>query len=122
MRRSFSHSYQLLASYFAEVKLVDPDLVFDIQTTSCKYMRFIRCFWCFGAPKKIYQLLRPVVVIDGTFLKWRYKYYQKKLIFRDGIGRQFVTGIVYYNLETVFAVNKTKIAVANTIIYLIIIL
>ncbi|KAF6175192.1 hypothetical protein GIB67_022873 [Kingdonia uniflora] len=33
MRGSFEHTYQLLTRYFAEVKLVDLDLVFDIQTT-----------------------------------------------------------------------------------------
>ncbi|KAF6143707.1 hypothetical protein GIB67_021717 [Kingdonia uniflora] len=72
MRGSFEHAYQLLTSYFAEVRLVDPDFVFDIQTTSCKDKRFTRCFWCFGPPKKTYKQLRPVVVIDGTFLKGRY--------------------------------------------------
>ncbi|KAF6143346.1 hypothetical protein GIB67_001290 [Kingdonia uniflora] len=60
-------------SYFAKVSLVDPDFVFDIQTTSCKDTRFTRCFWCFGPPKKTYKLLRPVLVIDGTFLKGRYR-------------------------------------------------
>ncbi|KAF6168374.1 hypothetical protein GIB67_018214 [Kingdonia uniflora] len=54
------------------MRLVDPDLVFDIQTTSCKDKRFIRYFWCFVPPKKTYKLLRPVVVIDKTFLKGRY--------------------------------------------------
>ncbi|KAF6139851.1 hypothetical protein GIB67_009698 [Kingdonia uniflora] len=39
---------------------------------SCKDKRFTRCFWSFGPPKKIYKLFRPVVVIDGTFLKGRY--------------------------------------------------
>ncbi|KAF6139895.1 hypothetical protein GIB67_009742 [Kingdonia uniflora] len=73
MRGSFEHIYQLLTSYFAEVRLVDPDFVFDIQTTSCKDKRFIRYFWCFGPPKKTYKLLRPVVVIDETFLKGRYR-------------------------------------------------
>ncbi|KAF6164765.1 hypothetical protein GIB67_041017 [Kingdonia uniflora] len=34
MRGSFEHAYQLLTSYFAEVRLVDPNFVFDIQTTS----------------------------------------------------------------------------------------
>ncbi|KAF6168523.1 hypothetical protein GIB67_015070 [Kingdonia uniflora] len=42
MRGSFKHAYQLLTSYFAEVRLVDPDFVFDIQTTSCKDNRFTR--------------------------------------------------------------------------------
>ncbi|KAF6135789.1 hypothetical protein GIB67_028645 [Kingdonia uniflora] len=60
-------------SYFEEVRLVDPDFVFDIQTTSCKDKRFTRYFWCFGPPKKIYKLLRPVVVIDETFLNRRYR-------------------------------------------------
>ncbi|KAF6135931.1 hypothetical protein GIB67_006823 [Kingdonia uniflora] len=39
---------------------------------SCKEMRFTRCFWCFGPPQKTYKLLKPVVVIDKTFLKGRY--------------------------------------------------
>ncbi|KAF6173728.1 hypothetical protein GIB67_042896 [Kingdonia uniflora] len=73
MRGSFEHAYQLLTSYFAEVRLVDPNLVFDIQATSCKDKKFIRYFWCFGLPKKTYKLLRPVVVIDKTFLKGRYR-------------------------------------------------
>ncbi|KAF6163443.1 hypothetical protein GIB67_029292 [Kingdonia uniflora] len=73
MRGSFEHAYQLLTSYFAEVRLVDPDFVFDIQTTSCKDKRFTRCFWCFGPPKKTYKLLRPVVVIDRNFFKGRYR-------------------------------------------------
>ncbi|KAF6148688.1 hypothetical protein GIB67_003779, partial [Kingdonia uniflora] len=70
---NFEHAYQLLTSYFAEVRLIDPDLVFDIQTASCKDKIFIRCFWCFGAPIKTYKLLRPVVVIDKTFLIGRYR-------------------------------------------------
>ncbi|KAF6171993.1 hypothetical protein GIB67_029411 [Kingdonia uniflora] len=73
MQGSFEHTYQLLTSYFAKVRLVDPDLVFDIQTTSCKDKRFIRCFWNFGRSKKTYKLLRPIVVINGTFLKGRYR-------------------------------------------------
>ncbi|KAF6155112.1 hypothetical protein GIB67_035859 [Kingdonia uniflora] len=73
MRGSFEQAYQLLTSYFAEVRLVDPDLVYDIQTMSYKDKRFTRCFWCFGPPKNTYKLLRPVVVIDETFLKGRYR-------------------------------------------------
>ncbi|KAF6144849.1 hypothetical protein GIB67_001860, partial [Kingdonia uniflora] len=42
IRGSFENAYQLLTSYFAEVKLVDPDFVFEIQTTSCKDKRFTR--------------------------------------------------------------------------------
>ncbi|KAF6145153.1 hypothetical protein GIB67_020344 [Kingdonia uniflora] len=42
MRGSFEQAYQLLMSYFAEVRLVDPDFVFDIQTTSSKNKRFTR--------------------------------------------------------------------------------
>ncbi|KAF6167582.1 hypothetical protein GIB67_031165, partial [Kingdonia uniflora] len=40
MRGSFKHAYQLLTRYFAEVRLVDPDFEFDLQTTSCKDKRF----------------------------------------------------------------------------------
>ncbi|KAF6169968.1 hypothetical protein GIB67_034360 [Kingdonia uniflora] len=73
MRGSFEQAYWLLISYFAEVRLVDPNFIFDIQTMSCKDKRFIRYVWSFGPPKKTYKLLRPVVVIDGTFLKGRYR-------------------------------------------------
>ncbi|KAF6174999.1 hypothetical protein GIB67_026487 [Kingdonia uniflora] len=73
MRGSFECAYQLLMSYFVEVRLVDLDFEFGIQTASCKDKRFTRCFWCFGPPKKTYKLLRPVVVIDGIFLKGRYR-------------------------------------------------
>ncbi|KAF6139023.1 hypothetical protein GIB67_010749 [Kingdonia uniflora] len=73
MRNRFEYAYQLLTSYFMEVRLVDPDLVFDMQTTSCKDKRFTRYFCCFGTPKKAYKLLRPVAVIDRTFLKGRYR-------------------------------------------------
>ncbi|KAF6171988.1 hypothetical protein GIB67_029406 [Kingdonia uniflora] len=73
MRGSFEHAYKLLTNYFVEVSLVNPDFVFDIETMSCKYKRFTRCFWCFGPPKKPYKLLKPVVVIDKTFLKGRYR-------------------------------------------------
>ncbi|KAF6171911.1 hypothetical protein GIB67_011808, partial [Kingdonia uniflora] len=53
MRGNYEHAYQLLTSYFTEVRLVDPNFVFDIQTTSCKDKRLTRCFWCFGPKKKI---------------------------------------------------------------------
>ncbi|KAF6169547.1 hypothetical protein GIB67_028098 [Kingdonia uniflora] len=73
MRGNFEYAYQLFMSYFTEVRLVDPDLVFDMQTTSCKDKRFTRYFWCFGPPQKTYKLLRPIVVIDNSFLKGRYR-------------------------------------------------
>ncbi|KAF6170778.1 hypothetical protein GIB67_015730 [Kingdonia uniflora] len=72
MRGRYKHAYQLFTSYFVEVRLVDLNLVFDIQTASYKDKIFTRCFWCFGTPKIIYKLLRPVIVIDKTFLKGRY--------------------------------------------------
>ncbi|KAF6166729.1 hypothetical protein GIB67_005605 [Kingdonia uniflora] len=73
MRGNFENTYQLLTNYFVKVRLVDPDLVFDIQTMSCKDKRFKRYFWCFCPPKKTYKILRPIVVIDETFLKGRYR-------------------------------------------------
>ncbi|KAF6143317.1 hypothetical protein GIB67_039100 [Kingdonia uniflora] len=69
MRGSFEHTYQLLTSFFIEVRFVNPDFVFNMQNTSCNDKRFTSYFWCFGSPKKSYKLLRPVVVIDGSFLK-----------------------------------------------------
>ncbi|KAF6170916.1 hypothetical protein GIB67_014733 [Kingdonia uniflora] len=42
MRGCFEHAYQLLTSYLAKVRLVEPDFIFDIQTVSCKDKRFTR--------------------------------------------------------------------------------
>ncbi|KAF6135194.1 hypothetical protein GIB67_035265 [Kingdonia uniflora] len=42
IRGNFEYTYQLLTSYFTEVRLADPDFVFDIQTMSCKDKRFTR--------------------------------------------------------------------------------
>ncbi|KAF6142892.1 hypothetical protein GIB67_022771 [Kingdonia uniflora] len=100
MRGSFEHAYQLLTSYFTEVRLVNPDFVFDIQTTSCKDKRFTRCFWCFGPPKKTYKLLRPVVVIDGTFLKWRYRGTLLIFIAIDPSNHIFLLVLSIIDLET----------------------
>ncbi|KAF6173997.1 hypothetical protein GIB67_039948 [Kingdonia uniflora] len=73
MRGSFEYAYQLFTSYIEKVRPVDPNLVFDIQTKSCKDKRFIMYFWYFGPLIKTYKLLRPVIVIDKTFLKGRYR-------------------------------------------------
>ncbi|KAF6141369.1 hypothetical protein GIB67_021185, partial [Kingdonia uniflora] len=97
---SFEHAYQLLTSYFANIRLVDPDFVFNIQTTSCKDKRFTRYFWYFGHPKKTYKLLGPVVVIDKTFLKGRYRGTLLTTITIDPNNHIFPLAISITNSET----------------------
>ncbi|KAF6165484.1 hypothetical protein GIB67_023313 [Kingdonia uniflora] len=87
-------------SYFVELRLVDPDFLFDIQTTSCKDKRFTRCFWCFGPPKKTYKLLRPVVMIDGTFLKGRYRRTLLTAIAIDPSNHIFLLAFLIIDSET----------------------
>ncbi|KAF6164571.1 hypothetical protein GIB67_025397 [Kingdonia uniflora] len=68
---------------------------------SCKDMRFTRCFWCFGPPKKTYKLLRPVVVIDRTFLKGRYRGTLLTAIVIDPRNYIFLLAFIVTELETI---------------------
>ncbi|KAF6149984.1 hypothetical protein GIB67_029349, partial [Kingdonia uniflora] len=81
MRGNFEYAYQLLTTNFAEVRLVDPDFVFGIKTTSCKDKRFTR--WLEVAEAEAVQL--AVAAEDEEqrkmkFLKGLHPYYQKNLI------------------------------------------
>ncbi|PIA30014.1 hypothetical protein AQUCO_05700012v1 [Aquilegia coerulea] len=71
IRGSYSYSYQLLETYSHELMSVDPDAVTDILTGPGD--RFECFFWTYGISVRVYKKnLRPVVIVDGTFLKGRY--------------------------------------------------
>ncbi|KAF6159209.1 hypothetical protein GIB67_022888 [Kingdonia uniflora] len=70
MHGNFSHAYQLLTTYFQEVKAVDRDFISDIKIEGNRFQKY---FWCFGSAKRSYSLLRSIEVIDGTFIKGRYR-------------------------------------------------
>lgn len=71
LRGSFSYSYQLLHTYCNELKLVDPDAHTEIITTQGD--RFEAFFWTYGITVRAYRnTLRPIIMVDGTFLKGRY--------------------------------------------------
>ncbi|KAF6170635.1 hypothetical protein GIB67_020197 [Kingdonia uniflora] len=68
---------------------------------SCKDKRFTRCFWYFGHLKKTYKLLRPVVVIDKTFLKGRYRGTLLTTIAIDPSNHIFPLAFLIIDLETI---------------------
>ncbi|KAF6165176.1 hypothetical protein GIB67_000760 [Kingdonia uniflora] len=53
MRSSFEHAYQLLMSYFIEVRLVDPNLVFDTQLRVVRIRDSQGIFGVLVLPKKL---------------------------------------------------------------------
>ncbi|KAF6135473.1 hypothetical protein GIB67_015326 [Kingdonia uniflora] len=71
-----------------------------MQTTSCNDKRFTRCFWCFAPPKKTYKLLRPVIVIDETFLKGRYRRTLLTAIAIDPSNHIFLLAFLITDSET----------------------
>ncbi|KAF6161268.1 hypothetical protein GIB67_009155 [Kingdonia uniflora] len=58
-------------------------------------------FWQFGPPKKTYKLLRSVVVIDGTFLKERYRGTQLTTISIDPSNHIFLLTFSVIDLKTI---------------------
>ncbi|PIA52900.1 hypothetical protein AQUCO_01000638v1 [Aquilegia coerulea] len=71
IRGSYSHSYQMLETYCNELKKVDPDAVTDILTNPLGNFECI--FWTYGITIRAYKkTLRPIILVDGTFLKGRY--------------------------------------------------
>ncbi|PIA57047.1 hypothetical protein AQUCO_00600046v1 [Aquilegia coerulea] len=68
IRGSYSYSYQLLETYSHELMSVDPDAVTDILTGPGDRLECF--FWTYGISVRVYKKnLRPVVIVDGTFLK-----------------------------------------------------
>ncbi|XP_074327403.1 uncharacterized protein LOC141665321 [Apium graveolens] len=74
---SWATSYQALPIFLAAIKKTNPGTITEIDvvphaqergTSVCK-----RIFWCLKAMMDGWQHARPVISIDGTFLKGRYR-------------------------------------------------
>ena len=70
-------SFQQLRRYFEEADKVNPrsHLITKVDDDS---KRFRRCFVAFGACIQGFKFLRPMIFLDGTFLKGRYKGIDRK--------------------------------------------
>ncbi|XP_012851021.1 PREDICTED: uncharacterized protein LOC105970742 [Erythranthe guttata] len=65
-------SYSYLQSYFDEVGKTNPGSIFHLDVEVEKQI-FRRCFFAFAACLDGFKFCRPVVMLDGTFFKGRYK-------------------------------------------------
>ncbi|KAF6138968.1 hypothetical protein GIB67_010694 [Kingdonia uniflora] len=79
MRGSFEHAIQQLASYFMEVRLVDPDFVFDIQTTSWDFNTVRYHAERLGGRRSSYQslvdfkdMIQSAGLLEPSFIGSRY--------------------------------------------------
>ncbi|XP_060962153.1 uncharacterized protein LOC133032284 [Cannabis sativa] len=64
-----AESYRKLYGYFYMLEQKNPGTITDIVS---KDNRFKYCFWSLDACRKGFKFFRPVISIDGTFLKTKY--------------------------------------------------
>jgi len=92
--RNASHDthFSRIWDYQAEVLNRNPNSDFDIETTARTFIgskqRFFRLYICFNSQKVSWkQHCRPVIGIDGAFLKWDIKGHLLAAVGRDGDNR-----------------------------------
>ncbi|XP_012831333.1 PREDICTED: uncharacterized protein LOC105952335 [Erythranthe guttata] len=78
-----SSSYAYLPSYFAEAERTNPGSIFNLDIDESKRI-FRRCFFAFAACLVGFKSCRPVVMLDGTFLKGKHKGILLSAIGKDG--------------------------------------
>ncbi|XP_012828903.1 PREDICTED: uncharacterized protein LOC105950132 [Erythranthe guttata] len=76
-------SYAYLPSYFAEAERTNPGSIFNLDIDESKRI-FRRCFFAFAACLVGFKSCRPVVMLDGTFLKGKHKGILLSAIGKDG--------------------------------------
>lgn len=79
----YSKSYSYLPAYFAEVERTNPDSVVALDLDLIK-KNFRRCFFAFGASLQGFKSCRPVLMIDGTFMKGKHKGILLSAVGKDG--------------------------------------
>ncbi|XP_060959148.1 uncharacterized protein LOC115700082 [Cannabis sativa] len=70
VRGKAKESYQLLPSYFYMLQKTNPGSVVHIKTEENN--NFLFCFIALNASLKAWEKCRPIIVVDGTFLKATY--------------------------------------------------
>jgi len=91
-RASHDSHFARIWDYQAEVLLRNPGTEFNIETVAGAVIgskqRFYRLYICFQAQRESWkQTCRPVIGIDGAFLKWDIKGHLLAAVGRDGDNR-----------------------------------
>ncbi|XP_017980988.1 PREDICTED: uncharacterized protein LOC108663016 [Theobroma cacao] len=79
---SLEESFQLLPSYFHMLERENPNTISCVATDG--EQRFKYCFWVFGSCIRGFSaVMRPVVIIDATHMKGRFKGILFVALFKD---------------------------------------
>ncbi|XP_012857593.1 PREDICTED: uncharacterized protein LOC105976877 [Erythranthe guttata] len=78
-----STSFSYLPEYFREAERTNPGSIFHLEVDDVKNI-FRRCFFAFGACLVGFKICRPVVMIDGTFLKGKHGGILLSAVGKDG--------------------------------------
>ncbi|XP_038892626.1 uncharacterized protein LOC120081651 [Benincasa hispida] len=68
---TLEESYVVLHAYCEALKIENPRTVFEIELEESKYFKYV--FMVLGASLRGFKSCRPVIIIDGTHLKGKYK-------------------------------------------------
>lgn len=97
-----SQSYSTLAAYLDELQRSNPGSAVDLDIDPIKG-NFKRCFFSFGACITGFKFCRPVVMIDGTFMRGKHRG-----ILLSAVGKDGNEGIPD-RLTTIFAIKKEEV-------------
>ncbi|XP_012850834.1 PREDICTED: uncharacterized protein LOC105970545 [Erythranthe guttata] len=81
-------SFSFLTLYFREAGHCNPDSVFDVEVDDADNS-FKRCFFSFGASLSGFNLCHQMLILDGTFLKGKYKGVLLSAIAKDARNSEF---------------------------------
>ncbi|XP_012832642.1 PREDICTED: uncharacterized protein LOC105953518 [Erythranthe guttata] len=92
-------SYSFLPSYFQEMRKTNPGSIFHLDVDEFSN-NFVRCFFTFAGCLSGFKSCRPVVCVDGTFLKGKHKGILLSAVAKDGNDGLFPFAFAIVNEET----------------------
>lgn len=87
-------SFAMLPAYFEELKSANPGSHVDLDVGDDQ--KFRRCFFTFQACLLGFKHCRPMIMVDGTFLKGRHKGCMLSAVAKDG-DQGIITFSVFYS-------------------------
>ncbi|XP_012839271.1 PREDICTED: uncharacterized protein LOC105959677 [Erythranthe guttata] len=94
-----SSSYSHLPSYFEELVSSNPGSAYHIDVDG-ESMKFKRCFFAIGACLYGFKACRPLLCVDGTFLKGKHRGMLLSAVGKDGDNGLFPVAFAIVSEET----------------------
>ncbi|XP_012853123.1 PREDICTED: uncharacterized protein LOC105972693 [Erythranthe guttata] len=105
--------FSFLTLYFREAGRCNPDSVFDVEVDDANNS-FKRCFFSFGASLSGFKFCRQMLILDGTFLKGKYKGVLLSAIAKDARNGLYPVAFVIVRDENIsnwdYFMNHLRIA------------